>query len=97
MNKSDLINMLEGKLKSLSHREVEIIVETIFDQMTQSLSRGERIEIRGFGSFEIRTREPRQGRNPKTGASVYVNTRKVPFFKVGKELKERVNTGKAGE
>lgn len=68
-----------------------MIVETIFNQMKDALVKGDRIEIRGFGSFEVRVREPRQGRNPKTGASVYVNTRKVPFFKVGKELKERVN------
>lgn len=91
MNKSDLIEMLTEKLKSLSRKEVEVIVETIFDQMSQALTKGDRIEIRGFGSFEVRTREPRQGRNPKTGAAVYVNTRKVPFFKVGKELRERVN------
>ncbi len=91
MNKSDLINIIEAKLKNLSHREVEAIIETIFDQMVHALARGDRIEIRGFGSFEVRVREPRQGRNPKTGASVYVNTRKVPFFKVGKELRERVN------
>lgn len=92
MNKSDLINYLEGKIKHLGHREIELTVNTIFDKMTDALATGDRIEIRGFGSFEVRTREPRQGRNPKTGASVYVQTRKVPFFKVGKELKERVNS-----
>lgn len=92
MNKSDLINHLENKLKHLGHREIEIMVNTIFDKMTGTLAEGNRIEIRGFGSFEVRKREPRQGRNPKTGASVYVQTRKVPFFKVGKELKERVNS-----
>lgn len=91
MNKSNLIDLLEKKITNLSRREVEMIVETIFNQMKDALVKGDRIEIRGFGSFEVRVREPRQGRNPKTGASVYVNTRKVPFFKVGKELKERVN------
>lgn len=95
MNKSDLIQNLEGNLKSLSRNEVEVIVETIFNQMTHALSKGERIEIRGFGTFEVRSRDPRQGRNPKTGATVYVQTRKVPFFKVGKELKERVNQDQA--
>lgn len=92
MNKSDLIENLSVKLKSLSRKEIIVLVETIFDQMTKALANGDRIEIRGFGSFEVRVRKPRQGRNPKTGAAVYVNTRKVPFFKVGKELRERVDT-----
>lgn len=91
MNKSDLIENLSGRLKNLSRKEIIVLVETIFDQMTQALAKGDRIEIRGFGSFEVRVRQPRQGRNPKTGAAVYVNTRKVPFFKVGKELRERVD------
>lgn len=94
LNKSNLIEMISDRSKNLSKREVEIIVETIFDQMSKTLMRGNRIEIRGFGSFEVRTREPRKGRNPKTGATVYVDTRKVPFFKVGKELKDRVNDSK---
>lgn len=91
MNKSDLIIELEEKMKNLSRREIEVIVNEIFEKMTENLSKGNRIEIRGFGSFEVRQREPRQGRNPKTGAKVYVGTRNVPFFKVGKELRERVN------
>lgn len=93
MNKSDLIQTISTKLPNLAAKDVEIIVDNIFDAMTSSLSRGDRIEIRGFGSFEIRVRKPRLGRNPKTGASVSVSTRKVPFFKVGKELKERINHG----
>lgn len=93
MNKSDLIETLVRKLPNLSGRDVEVIVNTIFDSMTDSLKSGERIEIRGFGSFEVRTRKPRLGRNPKTGMSVDVDQRKVPFFKVGKELRERVNKG----
>ena len=91
MNKSDLVNVLQTKLPSLTHQDVEVIVDTLFDEMTNSLKIGQRIEIRGFGSFEIRERKPRAGRNPKTGATVYLGTRKVPFFKVGKELKARVN------
>lgn len=91
MNKSDLIDNVATRLNSLSHRDVEIIVNQVFDSMVGSLSKGERIEIRGFGSFEIRTRKPRVGRNPKTGSTVNVGERRVPFFKVGKELRERVN------
>lgn len=94
MNKSDLIETLARNLPNMASRDVEVIVGTIFDSMTESLRRGERIEIRGFGSFEIRVRKPRLGRNPKTGSSVDVGERRVPFFKVGKELRERVNKGK---
>lgn len=93
MNKSDLIELLAKKLTTLASRDVEVIVNTVFDSMTDELRRGGRIEIRGFGSFEVRVRKPRLGRNPKSGASVKVGTRRVPFFKVGKELKERVNHG----
>lgn len=91
MNKSDLITRVTEKLTSLSHRDVEIIINQVFDSMVGSLAKGERIEIRGFGSFEVRTRKPRVGRNPKTGETVSVGERRVPFFKVGKELKEKVN------
>lgn len=95
MNKSDLIEMLAKKLPNLAGRDVEVIVNTIFDSMSDALKTGDRIEIRGFGSFEVRTRKPRIGRNPKTGMSVEVGERRVPFFKVGKELRERVNKGGA--
>ncbi len=91
MNKSDLIESLTHRLSNLPAKDIEIIVNTIFDSMTSALSHGDRIEIRGFGSFEVRVRQPRMGRNPKTGESVDVGLRKVPFFKVGKELRERVN------
>ena len=91
MNKSDLVEIISEQLKTLSRKEVDLIVDTVFNKMTESLSKGERIEIRGFGSFEVRTRDARQGRNPKSGEKVFVNTRRVPFFKVGKELKERIN------
>jgi len=91
LNKSDLIENLAKKLPNLAGRDVEVIVNTIFESMTDALKHGDRIEIRGFGSFEVRTRKPRIGRNPKTGMSVEVGERRVPFFKVGKELRERVN------
>lgn len=91
MNKSDLLESIASQLKNLSKKEVDLIVDTIFQKMTKALCDGDRIEIRGFGSFEVRTRPARVGRNPKTGEKVFVATRKVPFFKVGKELRESVN------
>lgn len=91
MNKSDLVNIVSTRLTSLAAKDIEVIVNTIFDTMCNGLQQGDRIEIRGFGSFEVRTRKPRLGRNPKTGVKVDVGQRRVPFFKVGKELKERVN------
>ena len=91
MNKSSLVDQVAEKLKSLSHKNFDIIIDALFSKMTQALSDGNRIEIRGFGSFELRTRKSRQGRNPKTGQTVFVSTRRVPFFKVGKELRERIN------
>ncbi len=93
MNKSDLISSVTEKLGSLSHRDVEIIINQVFDSMVNSLAKGDRIEIRGFGSFEVRTRKPRVGRNPKTGERVEVDERRVPFFKVGNDLREMVNVG----
>lgn len=93
MNKSDLIEVIGKKLPNLAARDVEVIVGTIFDGMTEALSKGARIEIRGFGTFEVRVRRPRTGRNPKTGTSVKVSQRRVPFFKAGRELKEMVNHG----
>ena len=92
MNKSDLIGIISGRLPNLAARDVEVIVNTVFESMTETLKKGRRIEIRGFGSFEVRSRKPRLGRNPKTGEKVDVTERRVPFFKVGKELRERVNT-----
>ena len=92
MTKSDLIERLCLEQK-LPKGKAELLVDTIFDCLEQSLRRGERIEIRGFGSFEIRSYKPYQGRNPKTGVPVPVKEKRLPFFKVGKELKERVNPG----
>lgn len=91
MNKSDLVDSLSERIKSLSRKDIDVIVDTVFDRMTHALTIGHRIEIRGFGSFELRVRPSRQGRNPKTGQKVFVETRRVPFFKVGKELRERIN------
>ncbi len=91
LNKSDLIETVGKSLPNLAARDVEVIVNTIFDSMTDALAKDERIEIRGFGSFEVRVRQARKGRNPKTGEAVNVAQHKVPFFKTGRELREMVN------
>jgi integration host factor subunit beta len=90
MTKSDLIEVVANKLH-LPKGKAELIVNCIFDSMEDSLKKGERIEIRGFGSFEIRHYKAYEGRNPRTGDPVGVQPKRLPFFKVGKELKERVN------
>src|SRR6478672_11650470 len=90
MTKSDLIELVANKLH-LPKGKAELIVNCIFDSMEESLKKGERIEIRGFGSFEIRHYKAYEGRNPRTGDPVGVHPKRLPFFKVGKELKERVN------
>lgn len=95
MTKSELIETVANKLK-LPKGKAELIVNCVFDSMEASLKRGERIEIRGFGSFEIRNYKAYEGRNPRTGAKVNVRPKRLPFFKVGKELKERVNNGRLG-
>lgn len=91
MTKSQLIDAISARAPHVPRREVESIVNAVFDAMNESLRRGERIEIRGFGSFGVKTRPARQGRNPKTGEQVAVPLRRTPFFTVGKELKERLN------
>ncbi len=91
MTKSELIERLADKFNHLSAKEVEKSIKEILELMAQSLSKGERIEIRGFGSFSLHYRAPRIGRNPKTGESVELNGKYVPHFKPGKELRERVN------
>ena len=90
MTKSELIEVLAEKLK-LPKGKAESLVELVFNSMEESLRRGERIEIRGFGSFEIREYKAYEGRNPRTGEPVAVRPKRLPFFKVGKELKERIN------
>lgn len=92
MTKSELVEIMCLKIRSLSKTEIEIIVDTMLTRMTQALANGHRIELRGFGSFEVRHRKARSGRNPKTGSTVYVQNRRVPFFKVGKEMRERLNS-----
>jgi integration host factor subunit beta len=93
MTKRDLIAKVQDLLKEYPRKDVAHAVEIVFESMVEALKKNERIEIRGFGNFTIRTREPRRGRNPMTGASVDVPPRRFPFFKVGKELKERVDEG----
>lgn len=91
MTKSELIEAIVREQNHLAYRDVELAVKCILEKMSQSLASGERIEIRGFGSFSLHFRPPRIGRNPKTGDSVSLTGKHVPHFKPGKELRERVN------
>ena len=91
MTKSELIERIASRQTQLSLKDVELAVKTIIEQMSQTLATGERIEIRGFGSFSLHYREPRLGRNPKTGETVELSGKYVPHFKPGKEMRERVN------
>ncbi|GAB3379766.1 integration host factor subunit beta [Spongiibacter taiwanensis] len=91
MTKSELIELIAERQPQLSHKDIELAVKTIIEHMSQVLATGDRIEIRGFGSFSLHYREPRQGRNPKTGETVQLPGKFVPHFKPGKELRERVN------
>ncbi|MFQ5329014.1 MAG: integration host factor subunit beta [Thermodesulfobacteriota bacterium] len=92
MTKSELVERVAGKVKNFSKKDIEVICDIIFDSMTESLKGGDKVEIRGFGSFKVKERKPRQGRNPKTGDSIDIPFKKVPFFKAGKELRERVDS-----
>ena len=92
MTKSDLIDLMARGQSTFSERDVEFAVKVLLQQMSDSLASGERIEIRGFGSFALHSRPSRIGRNPKTGEAVAVPARYVPRFKPGKELRERVNS-----
>lgn len=94
MTKSELIEYLSKKQNHLAYKDVELAVKSLLEQMSQSLAMGQRIEIRGFGSFSLHFRPPRVGRNPKTGDSVSLPGKHVPHFKPGKELRERVNEGR---
>lgn len=94
MTKSELILRLAEANPHLFHRDVERIVTTIFDEVAEALARGDRVELRGFGAFSVKNRPARTGRNPRTGESVEVEEKWVPFFKTGKELRERLNGGK---
>ena len=93
MTKSELIAELAAANPHLTARDVELIVSTVFDEITAALSRGDRVELRGFGAFTVKHRDARTGRNPRTGTAVSVQEKSVPFFKAGKELRERVNIG----
>jgi len=92
MNKSELIETLAERVPNLTKKRAEAVVNAIFQHMSEALCRNDRIEIRGFGSFQIKHYDSYVGRNPRTGDTIQVPTKKLPFFKVGKELKERVNS-----
>jgi integration host factor subunit beta len=92
MTRSDLVTRLAERFSQLTQRDTEFAVKTILDAMSDALARGHRIEIRGFGSFSLSHRPPRIGRNPKSGERVLVPEKRVPHFKPGKELRERVDT-----
>lgn len=92
MTKSELILRLAERNPHLYQRDIERIVSTVFDEISAALARGDRVELRGFGAFSVKRREARVGRNPRTGASVHVGEKHIPFFKTGKQLRERLNT-----
>lgn len=91
MIKSELVNRLAGQYPHLYQRDVERVVNTILDEITEALGRGDRVELRGFGAFSAKIRAPRIGRNPRTGDAVAVEEKCVPFFKTGKDLRDRLN------
>jgi integration host factor subunit beta len=96
MIKSELVQRIANRNPHLYLRDVEKIVNAILDEITGALSRGDRVELRGFGAFSVKHRDARVGRNPRTGAHVPVNEKTVPFFKTGKEMRERLNRGFGG-
>jgi len=91
MTKSELIARLAADNPHLYQRDVERIVSTIFDEITSALSQGDRVELRGFGAFSVKQRGARVGRNPRTGATVDVDSKHIPYFKTGKQLREKLN------
>jgi integration host factor subunit beta len=91
MIRSELIQKIADENPHLTHRHVERIVNTIFEEITAALARGDRVELRGFGAFSVKSRDAREGRNPRTGEAVKVESKKVPFFKTGKLLRDRLN------
>lgn len=93
MLRSELITRLAEERSHLPHKRVEQAVDVIFEEISSALERGDRVELRGFGAFSVRHRKSRKGRNPRTGESVSVPAKKVPFFKAGKELRMRINDG----
>ena len=97
MTKSDLILRLAELYPHLLQRDIERIVGTVFDEITNALARGNRVELRGFGAFSVKQRDARQGRNPRTGEAVSVSEKCVPFFKTGKQLRDRLNGLEPGD
>ncbi|MGB8363201.1 MAG: integration host factor subunit beta [Rhizomicrobium sp.] len=93
MIKSELVARLAQRYPHLYHRDVERIVSTVLDQIIAALSSGHRVELRGFGAFSVKVRPSRLGRNPRTGEPVTVDEKRAPFFRTGKELRERLNIG----
>ncbi len=91
MTKSALIEKIAEKAEGLTRKQTEIVIETVFESIKDALVKGDKVEIRGFGNFKLRSRRARKARNPKTGESVEVPPKKVPYFKVGKELREMLN------
>ncbi|MER0239781.1 integration host factor subunit beta [Fulvimarina sp. MAC8] len=91
MIKSELVQVIANRNPHLYQRDVETIVNAIFDEITEALCESNRVELRGFGAFSVKNRPPRTGRNPRTGEAVEVSEKWVPFFKPGKELRERLN------
>ena len=91
MTKAELVNRLVQK-SSLTKHDASVVVQTVLDSIVNSLQDGEKVELRGFGSFKIRVRGPRKGRNPKTGETVDVPGKKIPYFKPGKELRDLINS-----
>ena len=91
MTKSELIQHIAEMNPHLYHRDVERIVGTIFDEIADALARGDRVELRGFGAFSVKQRGARVGRNPRTGDAVHISEKFIPFFKTGKQLRERLN------
>lgn len=90
MTKAELVEKVAEEI-NLTKKQTEVIVNILFNSITEALSKGDKVELRGFGSFRIRKRNPREGRNPKTGDTVHIPAKQVPFFKAGKELREMVD------
>lgn len=97
MIKSELIQKVAAANPHLFHRDIERIVNVIFDEIVDALARGDRVELRGFGAFTVKHRAPRIGRNPRTGETVEVDEKYVPFFKTGKDLRDRLNNNELDE
>ena len=97
MIKSELVQIIANRNPHLLLRDVENIVNAIFEEITEALADGNRVELRGFGAFSVKNRPARTGRNPRTGEAVEVEEKWVPFFKTGKELRERLNGGSNGD